>query len=658
MPAVMRIIGWKAEGLRCPDHEVDFSDSEGQPRKIVLIQMPNGTGKTTTLDLLRAALSGSAQDGKWDASRVKEYQKKGSDNSDGVFEVRLLLNDKRVTIIMYFDFEAGTIHYKTTRGSGQEDGFDPPADFRRFLHDNFVNFFVFDGELAGRLLDKTRTDAEAVVEALFQINSIVKVRQSVADYWQTKAENTEVKEGDAGKKELKLNRWRDRLNTLVSDKTKLTDERERLLLRLGRQRETYNQEIQKETTRSQALMAANAKVAELKQKVTDEAGEILDAMRDPHALSSRFADVIYELKTGLDRVKLPESAAREFFEELAAEAECVCGRPIDEQIREIIRQRAAQYMGTDDVALLNAMKTDIQEAVGSSQEEPENVLNQKIKELDKLVAEETAARNDLSELEFEAEKADPAVKQAKQEIEQLETEMARIDSELDKFESPDASLGVDKTFGIEVIKKKIKDSEKKLAEITQTIGMKQKRDILVGILESAYTKARQGIASDICAEANRRIQKLMPNNKMVIDRIDKSLVLSGQASGSVGENLSIAYGFLATLFDRSDHQLPFIVDSPAAPIDLSIRPKIAELIPQLTRQFVAFTISPERDRFVPQLEAAAGAPVDYITLFRKGATELETAARKTPDHFETVDGIGVRGKDFFNEFQTESESLS
>jgi hypothetical protein len=197
-----------------------------------------------------------------------------------------------------------------------------------------------------------------------------------------------------------------------------------------------------------------------------------------------------------------------------------------------------------------------------------------------------------------------------------------------------------------------------LAEITQTIGLKQKRDILVGILGNAYTKARQGIASDICTEANRRIQELMPNNRMVIDRIDKSLVLSGQASGSVGENLSIAYGFLATLFDRSDHQLPFIVDSPAAPIDLSIRPKIAELIPKLTRQFVAFTISPERDRFVPQLEAAAGAPVEYITLFRKGATELETAARKTPDHFETVDGIGVRGKDFFNEFQTENEGLS
>ena len=54
MPAVMRILGWKAQGLRCPDHEISCVDSSGNPYPVSLIQMPNGTGKTTTLDLLRA----------------------------------------------------------------------------------------------------------------------------------------------------------------------------------------------------------------------------------------------------------------------------------------------------------------------------------------------------------------------------------------------------------------------------------------------------------------------------------------------------------------------------------------------------------------------------------------------------------------------------
>ena len=59
MPATMRILGWKAEGLRCPDHDIDFSADTNEINPVTLIQMPNGTGKTTTLNLLRAALSGS-----------------------------------------------------------------------------------------------------------------------------------------------------------------------------------------------------------------------------------------------------------------------------------------------------------------------------------------------------------------------------------------------------------------------------------------------------------------------------------------------------------------------------------------------------------------------------------------------------------------------
>ena len=69
-------------------------------------------------------------------------------------------------------------------------------------------------------------------------------------------------------------------------------------------------------------------------------------MRNPHSLSSSFAARMITLKDRLDRVKLPESAAREFFEELADEAECICGRPIDDDtIRAHIKGRAARYMG-------------------------------------------------------------------------------------------------------------------------------------------------------------------------------------------------------------------------------------------------------------------------------------------------------------------------
>ena len=71
----------------------------------------------------------------------------------------------------------------------------------------------------------------------------------------------------------------------------------------------------------------------------------------------------------------------------------------------------------------------------------------------------------------------------------------------------------------------------------------------------------------------------MPDNRIRVQSIERCLVLEGQEGGSVGETLSVAYAFLATLFEGSDHQLPFVVDSPANPIDLRVRAKVAELIP-------------------------------------------------------------------------------
>ena len=85
----------------------------------------------------------------------------------------------------------------------------------------------------------------------------------------------------------------------------------------------------------------------------------------------------------------------------------------------------------------------------------------------------------------------------------------------------------------------------------------------------------------------------------------------------------VAYGFMATLFSNTERELPFVVDSPANSIDNKVREEVAELIPNLTEQFIAFTISSERNNFVKPLEKACASKVKYITLFRKGDKELK-----------------------------------
>ena len=191
MPTTLRILGWKAEGLRCPDHEVDCRDSHGQPFGVSLIQMPNGTGKTTTLSLLRAALSGAAENGRWSQKQVRDLRKRDDTNTGSLFELRLAVNEKPLTIIMEFDFQSGRVNYKTTWGTGQADGFEPPLELRRFMKDDFVNFYVFDGELAGNLLDDKHTDAQQAVDTLFQVHLLSRMKEEVSRYWDRETRSTD-----------------------------------------------------------------------------------------------------------------------------------------------------------------------------------------------------------------------------------------------------------------------------------------------------------------------------------------------------------------------------------------------------------------------------------------------------------------------------------
>lgn len=657
MPATMKILGWKAEGLRCPDHEIDCCTESGEPNKITLIQMPNGTGKTTTLSLLRAALSGAAHGGEWGHETIAEFQKRNGGNTrSGLFEVRLLLNNRRATIVMEFDFESGRVTYKTTYGPGQRAGFHPPAEFRRFLNPNFVNFFVFDGELAQRLLDRSKTNAEAAVETLFQVNTFTLLEAKVKDYWTAQTGNTSATEPRGrSRREKRVSNLEERLAKLKQEKADLETQESNLRLRLKGQEDAYNLAIAKDEALAENINQAAIRAEQLKSAVRQEAGDVLDSMREPFALSPAFASSILSLKSGLDRAKLPGSAAREFFNDMAKEAECICGRPIDEHVQQAIRDRAVLYLASDDVLFLNAMKEAIQGAVGPSLVAPEKALRAKIEQLEGNVSEERDAQNILDELQLQAEQSDPTVKKAKEEIDDLKRQLGNIGTALAKFDSKDQQQNDENTFGIDILERRLKDAERKLAEITKTIEMKAKRDVLVTILANAHSRARAAITREICDEANKHIAELMPYNRISIQRIERSLVLEGQEGGSVGETLSIAYAFLSTLFNRSEHQLPFVVDSPAGPIDLAVRPKIGELIPSLTDQFIAFTISSERERFVPRLQSASKSGVQFITVFRKGSKELQRAARSSGDMIETGDCFVVGGEAFFNDFQLDEE---
>ena len=660
MATTLRILGWKAEGLRCPDHEIDFCAGRDRPFPVSLIQMPNGTGKTTTLELLRAALSGSLEE----SVTVGEFRKPGTGNGHGEFALRLEHDGRQLTLLLEFDFNTDRVTYKTTWQEGQELGFRPPQRLRRFLNENFVNFFVFDGELADDLRDPAKTDARKAIESLFQIDLLDRMKKSVQDYWNRQTRNEPAK-GQAGlTRSLNLlQKWSTRLDRLKHEKAAFERMQSEAETQLKRLEVRYEEEINKEKGRTTKVSEARNLAENLRGVVAETTKAILDNMREPQALSAEFSQALLDLKSGLDRVKLPESAAREWFEELADEDECVCGRPINEDIQVVIRERAKHYLGSDDVILLNRIKSGISDAVGASASSPSEALSGRLVELAKQSRQLQDAENDLVLLLSEAEE-DQAVKIVRVEIDRLHEKLGKIREELRKYGNDGERIPVDrlksmdpeKLYSIKVAEAGKAVFQKEVERREEIRMLTRRKDILAGILEQAYSAAKQEIAGEVRDETNARIARLMPNNDIRVDRIDGALLLRGQSSGSAGENLSVGYAFLATLFDRADeHHLPFVVDSPVIPIDRDIRAPAGNLLPKLAGQVIAFIISTERDVFVPSLKAASSGGVQYVTLFRKGNDRLDARAAAVSKAIETTDGFCVPGEEFFVEFQGEDE---
>ena len=364
--------------------------------------MPNGTGKTTTLELLRAALSGSLQ-GSVRSPDIGRFRKKDSEDERGEFEVRLQLNGRPLTMALEFDFGLGVVDYKTTWASGQERGFAPPAPLRRFMNEGFVNFFIFDGELADDLLDAEKTDAGKAVESLFQVHLLAQMADKIGEYWERKTEGSARDQKGLTRSRNNRSMWKKRLKFLEARKQELESSLGKTNKQIEHQRQEYREAMARHFIREDTLRKKEERVAELRVSLTEITRSFLDEMRNPQALSPTFAHDMLAFKSSLDRVKLPESAAREWFVELSKEDECVCGRPIDEAIQEVIRDRAERYLGSDDIFLLNRIKSDISDTLGPSIRRHAEELNGIMEELAKQSRNHLSANNELALLRHEAQ---------------------------------------------------------------------------------------------------------------------------------------------------------------------------------------------------------------------------------------------------------------
>jgi len=104
------------------------------------------------------------------------------------------------------------------------------------------------------------------------------------------------------------------------------------------------------------------------------------------------------------------------------------------------------------------------------------------------------------------------------------------------------------------------------------------------------------------------------------------------------------------------HSFPLVVDSPAGPLDLAVRRQVAKIIPKLTDQFVAFTISSERQGFVDDIKARSDKSIRSLTVLRKSDYSNKLVEELKPNVVHnSTDGYVIDDEEFFNQIDIEEE---
>ncbi len=643
----LQILGWKSRGLRSTDLDIRL-EQEGHVPRVSLIQMPNGTGKTTTLNCLRAALTGEGRS--WSPDTIKLYAPKDTDVYHGEFELRLQLDGEPLTFGLWFDFEHNKISYTTTYSRGRKEEYHPPPGLDRFLNAHFVNLLVFDGELPGELLDPKVTKAEEALDAFFQLYLLQDAGKALERHWEKATHNKSAKDQKGLTRRYNMAvKCRDRLAKLEQAHANAQEK----LLSLTIENDQIRQKIEHQIARSEGDRELNIELDQIiKDKRTELSGSLqglMNQLRSPVRASPIFGRALQEVRDQLDRLKLPESTSRQFFKELEREDACVCGRLFDDNAREQIRMRADQYLDQDIVGILNSLKNDVSRHVDQQEVFAQDMaflatsVRQISHEMDGYKTQKLSIQKRL------IDGGDEELRQLENAFEVNRQEIGELKELLEEMGRAPHPSDNEECSCLKWWRKYTEDAEHQLAEITQTVELREHKNLLVGILGRAHILSRQRLAKCVIDEMNGQLDTLLPGHDIYVDGLKGSLKLRRQDGASLGQTLAVGYAFLTTLFNRGQHEFPFLVDAPVTALDNRVRQQVAGIIPKVCPQFIGFVLDSERSGFEEEIHKQAEGDVLYLTAFRDSSRNKELL-RDLPSQgvSKTKNGVIVRGKEFFD----------
>lgn len=623
MAMKLRVTGWRYENIRggIRDVTVDLGDD---PRW-TLIQMPNGTGKTTTMTLLRTALTGV------ELTPAEVADLRADDGAtNGLFELRLDVDGRPHRIQVALDFVGRTCSFSTTRAQEQAGGSEPglhlPLALKRLLTPEFVKLFVFDGEFAKdiRAVGKDRTTTS--IRTLYRLDQLDRLRKDIGKLVaEEQARASEISNASKQQGLTRLTNSRDeavgQLKTLQSkqrESTREQTEKRRRLEEVDAAIADRNAQDERYRTRRKEL---DDELVKHEESIRELTASSLVAMRTPTKVSPVLLNRLRSLGDRLTTLQLPKTISSEFFHELARSERCVCDTVIGEKERAAIIAGASRYLAEDQITVINRMKKTVRESDATGLEFGEDAaklraslrLRRGIEQaIDSLQQEQVAG----GDLELEA--------LLKEQIE-LKRRLEDLAKAIELLGTSDRirqmTLQASWKNNVAMCRAEVKVRERKLATATNTFNFVKAADRIKSLVDMVADDALNRLRESVRTSTNTKLERLAASEPLRVARIGTALELSSDghsAKGGVseGQSLSVAYAFLTSLLSDAPYRLPFIVDSPAVSLDVQVRREVGEIIPELFDQMIMFVISSERDGFADAFYARQD--VRYITIWRDG----------------------------------------
>ena len=663
----LKISEWRSEGLRCPDGIVNLK--KNGYKRFNFIQMPNGTGKTTYLELIQAALTGSLIDNNVDGKTIGKYYNSTTKATKGLFELFAEWNSKKITFRMEFSFDIeacknksdinkSKVKYSTDSalGGGYNDGYKPPREIRRMITPGFVKLFVFDGEFATQLFNPGYSTAFDCLDSICQLNILDKFEETLEVYYKNNLKKDTAKTKGGITRAIKD---KDEYQKRADELTKIVSEGEKDLNRINKEIKNIELEINEDTSLGGNLKKIVQEKKDLVDGLEKEYDkfnqEYFNTIRNPLNLNEKFVSALDELQDNLYKLRIPASATKSFFEELKEENNCICDREMNEEAKKSIDMNKEKYFDENRAGIYNKLKSDIREKI-QAKDFDKDILTKKNEEFKKLVDQQAEAKTNYEVALEKLKQSAPTVLANKIEKKGfLIKEKEEITKRIDEIKN-NTETDKKKTKSIKRLNNLIKEQTDTINQIEENIYLRGDIDTIKGLCQNIKIDVKKEVKSKVLEACNSKLSEIFRGSKPIkIEDINEYISLSQQTGASMGQQLTTGMLYLAILLGRENFNFFTIFDSPCGPIDLHVRNDLSESLSELIKengQFITFVQSAERDNFTETIEKKVKEnEILYLTIYDKERFLVDGIPNLPKEKtVETNNSVFVSDKNFFNTF--------